>query len=174
MTRYVLNHDHENCIGCQACEIHCKSNKGLERGAFPCKLITTGPVMSGPLPRIRFVFMPCFHCEDAWCMRACPTGAVRRRDKDGIVYIEDSACIGCKSCVVACPWGAAQWNPQTGKAVKCDFCMDRLDAGLQPACVSKCVTQCLELAELGPLTDERRRHRAEAISGELSGASPAP
>lgn len=148
MSQYALIHDHKACIGCQACEIHCKANKALGPGASLCKILTVGPVMAEPAPRMRFVFMPCFHCDDAGCMRVCPTGAIKRRDKDGIVFIEQSLCIGCKSCVTACPWGAAQFDPASGKAIKCDHCKDRLDMGLQPACVTKCVTQCLELAEV--------------------------
>jgi Fe-S-cluster-containing dehydrogenase component len=170
MSRYILSHDYEACIGCQACEIHCKTNKGLGPGASPCKILATGPVLNGRVPSVRFVFMPCFHCEDAWCLRACPTGAVKRRDKDGIVYIDQSLCIGCKSCITACPWGAAQWDPGTGKAIKCDLCKERLDEGLKPACVTKCVTQCLELAEAATISAARRRHWAGVIAagGELA------
>lgn len=162
MSRYLLSHDHDNCIGCQACEIHCKTNKGLSPQVSLCKIVTVGPIMAKPAPRVRFVFMPCFHCEDAWCLNACPTGAIKRRASDGIVYIEQSLCIGCKSCVAACPWGAAQFDAERGKAVKCDYCMDRLDAGLQPACVTKCVTQCLALEEAATMTDRRRREWAGA------------
>ena len=90
-----------------------------------------------------FVFMPCFHCAEPWCVPVCPTGAMRKRPKDGIVYVEQSLCVGCKSCITACPWGAPQWQPQIGKVVKCDYCMDRVDQGLKPACVTKCVTHCL-------------------------------
>ena len=143
MSTYILRHDEANCIGCQACEVHCKTNKDLGPGPAPCKIIAIGPIDIGGRPRIRFAFMPCFHCEDAWCMRACPTGAMQKREKDGIVFVEHSLCIGCKSCMAACPWGTPQWDPAARKVVKCDYCKDRLDAGLQPACVTKCVTGCL-------------------------------
>ena len=164
MSSLTLRHDSEGCIGCQACEIHCKTNKALGPGPALCKIITVGPVMVGGLPRQRHVFMPCLHCEDALCLAACPSGAVQRRAKDGIVFIAASLCLGCKSCIIACPWGAAQWDPATRKAVKCDYCMDRVDQGLQPACVTKCVTGCLSFGDAASLPDERRQRFAVATT----------
>ena len=164
MSKYILQHKAEDCIGCQACEVHCKTNKGLGPGPSPCKLIAVSPAAPSPRPRTGFVFLPCFHCADAACLTACPTGAVRRRDLDGIVFIEASLCIGCKSCILACPWGAVQWDPASRKAVKCDHCKDRLDEGLQPACVTKCVTQCLSLVEAATVSDDRRRRHAAGIT----------
>lgn len=165
MSSYYLWHDAESCIGCQACELHCKTNKGLGPGPAPCRIVTVGPKPEDERPRQRFVFMPCYHCEDPWCVRACPTTAMRKRGKDGIVHIETALCIGCKSCLYACPWGAVQWDPDSRKVVKCDYCMDRLDAGLQPACVTKCVTQCLSFGDAAHLPEDRRRRHAEAVAG---------
>jgi Fe-S-cluster-containing dehydrogenase component len=92
---------------------------------------------------------------------------MRVRPKDQIVYVDQSLCVGCKSCISACPWGAPQWNPQTNKVVKCDYCMDRIDQGLQPACVSKCVTHCLKFGRIGELEPEKRRKIAETVAFEL-------
>jgi Fe-S-cluster-containing dehydrogenase component len=113
--------------------------------------------------------MPCFHCEKPWCVAACPTGAMQKREKDGIVFVESALCVGCKSCMVACPWGTPQWNPETGKAAKCDYCRDRVDAGLKPACVTKCLTQCLDF---GVATAEetaalKRERWARAVAFDL-------
>lgn len=163
MSKYTLRHDEANCIGCEACELHCKTNKGLGPGAMPCKIVTVGPVDAGGRPRIHFVFMPCFHCEDAWCIKACPTGAMQRRQKDGIVFVQRSLCVGCKSCIGACPWGTPQWDSATNKVVKCDYCMDRIDAGLKPACVTKCVTGCLSFDVTDPASDPRRERYAQKI-----------
>ena len=102
-------------------------------------------------------------------MRACPTGAMQKREKDGIVFVEESLCIGCKSCIAACPWGTPQWDPATNKVVKCDYCMDRIDAGLQPACVTKCVTGCLSFGEANEVPDPRRERYARHILAEASG-----
>ncbi len=166
MSKYELRHDEANCIGCLACEVHCKTNKQLGPGPDPCRVIALGLVEVDGLPRAHFVFMPCFHCEDPWCVRACPTGAMQKREKDGIVFVEDSLCIGCKSCIAACPWGTPQWDPATNKVVKCDYCMDRVDAGLQPACVTKCVTGCLSFGVANELPDLRRERYARHLLAE--------
>ena len=169
MSKYILHHEAEDCVGCRACEIHCKTNKGLGPEASPCQIVA---VETPGHPRARFVFMPCFHCEDAWCLAACPTKAVQRRDKDGIVFIEASLCIGCKSCMAACPWGAPQWDPVTKKAVKCDYCKDRLDVGLKPACVTKCITGCLSFGEAADIQGGRRERAAATVAGIPAAARP--
>jgi Fe-S-cluster-containing dehydrogenase component len=128
-----------------------------------------GPKDIGGLPKISFIFMPCFHCENPWCVSACPTGAVQKRGKDGIVFVEKDLCVGCKTCVSACPWGAPQWNPNTGKVEKCDYCKDRLDEGLNPACVSTCTTGCLKFGNVEEMTQIRReRHAGYVASFENS------
>ena len=73
---------------------------------------------------------------------------MRKRAEDGIVSVDADLCVGCKACMVACPWGAVQWNPETEKVVKCDLCKDRLDQGLKPVCVTICTTGCLSLNEV--------------------------
>jgi Fe-S-cluster-containing dehydrogenase component len=168
MSQYILRQDEANCIGCHACEVHCKTNKGLGPGPMPSKIVEVGPVAVAGRPRMRFVFMPCYHCEEAWCVNACPTHAMQRREKDGIVFVESSLCVGCKTCIAACPWGAPQWDPETRKVVKCDYCMDRVDEGLEPACVTKCVTGCLSFGVANELADPRReRFARELAAGSL-------
>ncbi len=172
MSQYLLLHNSDQCIGCQACEVHCKTNKNLGPGPAPTKIITVGPVLRDHRPRVQFVDMPCFHCEEPWCAKVCPTGAMQRRESDGIVFIQHSLCVGCKSCIIACPWGAPQWDPVLRKPVKCDYCKDRLDQGLQPACVTKCVTQCLSLVEAASMPDDKRqKHAALMAAGEFAAAS---
>jgi DMSO reductase iron-sulfur subunit len=164
MSQYYLLQDAKRCIGCLACEVACKSNKRLPLGPALCKNITVGPRMIRNIPEVRFVFMPCFHCEKPWCVTACPTGAMQKRTKDGIVFVDQSICIGCKACIAACPWGAPQWDPEIGRATKCDYCRDRLDLGLKPACVTKCVTQCLQFGPARELTQSRREQFAGRIA----------
>ncbi len=172
MSKYYLLQDSDRCVGCLSCEVSCKTNKGLDAGPALCKNYTVGPVRLQDVPRVRFVFMPCFHCEEPWCLKVCPSGAIKRSDSDGIVYIESASCIGCKSCITACPWGSCQWDPRTNKAVKCDYCKDRLDAGLKPACVTKCLTQCLDFGDAAKIPDYRRERFATKMSPVFMGDPP--
>ncbi len=169
MSQYYLIQDQKRCIGCQSCEVHCKTKQGLPRGPRPGQIMPVGPAMVGSVPREAFVFMPCFHCEDPWCVSVCPTGAMRKRPQDGIVYVDQTLCVGCKSCITACPWGAPQWQPEWGKVVKCDYCKDRVDQGLEPACVTKCVTHCLHFGRAEQLDTSRRERFARTLAADLEG-----
>lgn len=162
MSKYIVTQDVADCIGCRACEVHCKDKNHSGPGAFYCRMIEVSAT-DAPLPKIDFVYLSCFHCEQPWCVDVCPTGAMRRRTQDGIVFVEDSACVGCKACITACPWAVPQWNPETGKVGKCDLCMDRIDAGLEPACVTKCTTGCLSFTTPAAASESRRQAFAEQL-----------
>ncbi len=164
MSIYYLYQDKKKCIGCYSCTIACKVNKNILTGPKPSDIIPVGPKFIDDAPRVSFVFMPCFHCETAWCVSACPTGAMQKRSEDGIVFVDPDLCIGCKSCMSACPWGAPQWNEETGKVIKCDYCKDRLDEGLMPACVTVCTTHCLKFGKANELPDIRRIRYAREIA----------
>jgi len=150
LNRYLIYLDQKRCIGCHGCEVHCKVNKHLPVGPILCE-ITHEPLKNiKGIPSTQFAFRSCYHCEDPECMKACPTGAMQKRE-DGIVFIEEEKCVGCMACQNACPWNIPQLNPDTKKAVKCDYCKDRVDAGLKPACVTKCATHALKFVELSAL-----------------------
>jgi DMSO reductase iron-sulfur subunit len=167
MSKYYLFQDVKKCIGCRSCEVICKSNKDLPVGPRLCEIVAVGPTFIGNLPRAAYTFMPCFHCEDPWCVAACPTGAMQRRQKDGIVFVDHSICVGCKTCMSACPWGAPQWNGELGKVVKCDYCMDRVDQGLKPACVTVCTTHCLHFGDANEVPPLRRERHVRATTSFL-------
>jgi Fe-S-cluster-containing dehydrogenase component len=92
---------------------------------------------------------------------------MRQRPQDGIVYVDQALCVGCKSCITACPWGAPQWQPDLGKVVKCDYCMERVDQGLKPACVAKCVTHCLSFGKAAEMDPTKRERFARHVAFEL-------
>ena len=148
MSNYYLFQDRKKCIGCHSCEVQCESNKSLQPGPRLCQIISDGPNVVDGLPRVSHVLMSCFHCETPWCVAACPAGAMKKRPRDGIVYVDPLLCIGCKACIAACPWGSVQWDSGKCQAVKCDFCLDRVDQGLKPACVTVCTSHCLEFATI--------------------------
>ena len=150
MSKYFVTQDRNRCIACLSCEIYCEKNKELpeDSRARLCQIMIVDKRKIGNLPRDANIYMSCFHCETPYCAAACPTGAMTKREKDGIVHVDLEKCVGCKACMVACPWGAVQWNPDTGKVQKCDLCKDRLDQGLKPVCVTICTTGCLSLGEM--------------------------
>ena len=82
------------------------------------------------------------HCEDAPCLLACPTGAIRREAGAQVVGVDAGLCIGCHSCSIACPFGVPRFGTD-GKMQKCDLCNERLKCGLEPACVRVCPTRAL-------------------------------
>jgi Fe-S-cluster-containing dehydrogenase component len=88
---------------------------------------------------------------------------MQKRD-DGIVYVDEALCVGCKACMSACPWGVPQWNAEKRKVVKCDYCMDRLDKGLLPACVTICVTKCLYFGKADEIPSVRRERAARTTA----------
>ncbi len=162
MSKYIVTQNVADCIGCRACEVHCKDKNNSGTKAFYCRMIEVSST-AAPLPKIDFVYLSCFHCERPWCVDVCPTGAMQRREQDGIVFVEEGACVGCKACITACPWSVPQWNPETGKVGKCDLCKDRIDEGLEPACVTKCTTGCLTFTTPAEASQIRRQEFAEQL-----------
>jgi len=154
---YRIVQNLEKCIGCHACEVHCIINKGLTSGIKICEILPSEIKLSGNKVLQNFVFVTCFHCGRPFCVEACPTGAMQKREKDGIVFVNKDLCIGCKNCIEACPWGIPQYNPDEGVIIKCDLCKDRIDQGLEPACVTKCTTHALKLTTVKDISSEKRK-----------------
>ena len=139
MSKYYIYHDPKRCIGCFSCEAHCKIKNALPIGPRLCQIIPVGPKSVNNLPRMANIFMPCFHCESPWCVAACPTGAIQKRAEDGIVSINESLCVGCKSCITACPFEVRAL--EDGKARLVDACFG---CGL---CVASCPERTITMVE---------------------------
>ncbi len=165
MSKYYVAHDVKRCIGCRACEAHCKVQNQTGADSYYCRIMSIAPSVRSGVPRFEFVYMSCFHCEKPWCVDACPTGAMQRRDTDGIVFVQEALCVGCKACITACPWGVPQWDSASGKVGKCNLCMDRIDQGLEPACVAKCVTDALTFTRPEIDSLKKRQQFAERLMG---------
>jgi len=138
--------DLKKCIGCHACTIACKAEHDIPVGANRCWVKT---VEKGRFPDAQRLFLPvlCNQCADAPCMNICPTSALFRRH-DGIVDLNGAACIGCKACMAACPYDQLFIDENTKTAEKCNFCANRIENKLEPACVSVCPTECRIFGDL--------------------------
>ena len=134
--KYGFVIDNRKCIGCHACTTACKSEHQVPVGV---NRTWVKQVEKGEFPNSRRLFsvMRCNHCTDAPCVEICPTEALFVRE-DGIVDFDKDRCIGCKSCMQACPYDALYIDPQTNTAAKCNYCAHRIDVGLEPACVNVC------------------------------------
>jgi Fe-S-cluster-containing hydrogenase component 2 len=86
----------------------------------------------------------CFQCSEAWCMQACPVNAIDVDAQTGAKIVIDEVCVGCKLCVIACPFGTIFYDSQIDAATKCDLC-----AG-DPACARACPTGAIAVAEVDP------------------------
>ena len=133
----------DNCIGCHACEAACS-----EKNDLPPHLSfrSVGYVEGGTYPdytRIN-ISMACNHCDDPVCLKGCPTGAYTKHPEYGAVIQDPDICFGCGYCTWVCPYNAPQLDPMAGQVEKCNMCVDRLEVGLKPACVSACVGNALD------------------------------
>jgi Fe-S-cluster-containing dehydrogenase component/formate-dependent nitrite reductase membrane component NrfD len=144
--RYGFAIDQRKCIGCHACTVACKEENRVPLGAFRTwvKYIERGAF---PETRRYFAVLRCNHCDAAPCVSICPTVALYRRP-DGIVDFDGDRCIGCKSCMQACPYDALYLDPTTGTAAKCNYCAHRVEVGLEPACVIVCPEQAIVAGDL--------------------------
>lgn len=137
MPRYAMVTDLTRCVGCEACTAACNTEWSVAPGHARTRVKHTGAVGQFPKLRSAFYVSQCNHCDDAPCVKPCPSGATFIA-ADGIVKINKELCIGCGYCVEACPYDARHIDPRTQKADKCDFCASRLETGLPPACVATC------------------------------------
>jgi Fe-S-cluster-containing dehydrogenase component/formate-dependent nitrite reductase membrane component NrfD len=144
--RYGFVIDQNRCIGCHACTVACKEEHDVPVGVFRTwvKYVEKGKF---PDTSRHFGVMRCNHCEQAPCVEICPTAALFRRP-DGIVDFDSRRCIGCKSCMQACPYDALHINPDTNTAAKCNFCAHRVESNFEPACVIVCPTQAIIAGDL--------------------------
>ena len=138
--------DNRMCIGCHACTVACKSEHDVPIGVnrTHVKYIEKGIF---PNSSREFSVHRCNHCADAPCVEICPTTALYTRS-DGIVDFDNDRCIGCKSCMQACPYDALYIDPNTNTAAKCNYCAHKLDGGYEPACVVVCPVEAIISGDL--------------------------
>jgi DMSO reductase iron-sulfur subunit len=153
----------DNCIGCHACEAACS-----EKNDLPAHLSfrSVGYVEGGSYPDYKRmnISMACNHCDNPVCMKGCPTKAYTKHAEYGAVLQDPETCFGCGYCTWVCPYNAPQLDPIEGKVSKCNMCVDRLEVGLKPACVSACLGNALNFGVVEN-TPENREQVKTSIPG---------
>ena len=193
--RLAMVIDLKRCIGCYGCQLSCKAEHGTPPGVFFARVLKRE---EGQYPTVRQLFLPvlCNHCDDAPCVDVCPTEASHYAG-DGIVDIDQDKCVGCRACMMACPYNNRYYNaeqrdyfPGQGPTpyeqarsarhpdsvvMKCNFCAPRLAEGKLPACVANCATIARHFGDLDdPNSNVSRliKERGGFVLHEESGTGP--
>lgn len=164
----TLDLDLKKCTACGACAVACMDQNDIdtEKGIRPFRTVfdwersetaagsSRGPGAAGCDPacapsKYIHVSIACMHCTDAPCVTACPCACIRKDEETNLTIYDNTGCIGCHSCAMACPFGIPAFNEE-GHMQKCDGCAVRVRHGLEPACVRVCPSGALRLVH----TDE--------------------
>lgn len=157
--QYGIYIDQNRCMGCFTCIVACKDWHDVPAG--PASRMRVKILEKGAYPDLFVAFLPvtCYHCAEPSCAVVCPSGAITKRDVDGIVTVDREQCVGkdaCGLCLEACPYDAPQFEAEEdAKMQKCDLCLDRWGEGKKPICVSSCPTYALDA---GPLDELRAKY----------------
>lgn len=157
----VINLD--RCTGCDSCVAACKLENEIDLGVHFNQVFTIGP--TGTFPNLEMYWLPhqCQQCENPGCIEVCPTGASYRDDETGVVLVDYDTCIGCETCIPACPYEARMLNKNTNVVQKCTLCFQRRnDEEWKPACVSICCCGALTFGDLDDPSSEASKALVEA------------
>src|SRR5215470_1976724 len=168
--------DTSTCIGCKACEVACQEWNDLPIAATE----QTGTYQTMPTMRANYWNLiqfrevttsrglewllrkdQCMHCDDPGCLRACPAPGAIVQYENGIVDVNPERCIGCGMCETGCPFDVPRYHEKTAKMSKCTLCVDRVEVGLEPACIKACPTGCLHFGTKSDMLAAGQRRVAE-------------
>lgn len=152
--RYGFVIDLDRCIDCRACLVACSVENRVPMNHTRIWVHDLGVV--GEFPNLRQTFVPynCMHCENPPCVEVCVSGATYKDPENGLVLVDQEACIGCGFCVEACPYDARYLDESRGVVDKCTGCIQRVDIGQEPACVATCVGGARMFGDLNDPTSE--------------------
>jgi Fe-S-cluster-containing dehydrogenase component len=190
MARYGMVVDLKRCVGCDTCTMACKAERATPRGMLWQSVVK---YETGKYPHSKLNALPvtCMQCKEPDCVKVCPTGASQKRP-DGIVIVDSGKCMGCGYCVLSCPYGARHFLDKVynyyeghetrferigfgkhtaGTVEKCDYCLDRVKEGLEPACVAACIANARFFGDLDDPASEvsklMEREEAFVISPDM-------
>jgi formate dehydrogenase beta subunit len=181
MAEYIKVIDVSKCTGCRGCQLACKQwnqmparqtkNNGTYQNPPDLQWNTWTLIRFQEVADkdgLKWLFRKdgCMHCTDAACVKVCPSGALYHTEY-GTVGLNQDKCIGCKECIAACPFDIPRWNRATDRIYKCDLCLSRIQADLNPACVKACPTGALTFGEKKAMTKAAYK-RAEELGGNAT------
>jgi len=156
----IMTLDYERCTGCRLCEMVCSVNKEGASDPARARIHVIKWEMEGI-----YVPMFCQHCEDPLCAAVCPVRAIERDEVEGRVRVDKEKCVGCRSCLSACPFGAIGWDEEKRKVIRCDLCHG------DPTCVKFCATKAIQFIEAERAVLVKKRAAAERLHRALSQTS---
>lgn len=151
--------DSSRCSGCKTCQVSCKDKNNIDVGRKFRRVYEYGggswaKDQDGAWTNQTFAYylsVACNHCDNPTCVTGCPTGAMHKREDNGLVLVDQEQCIGCQYCAMRCPYGAPQYDADKKVMSKCDGCIDRLEQGLNPTCVDSCPQRAIEFGDINEL-----------------------
>lgn len=148
--KYCFYYDMRRCSGCKVCHIACRDKNRMNAPNLSLRKVES--IEGGRFPDVWSYNLSysCNHCEKALCIDKCPTGAMYRETKFGSVQWNKNKCISCHNCIRVCPYNAVHADKDR-IVQKCDLCIDLLEKGQSPACVSACSTRSLKFMEKNKL-----------------------
>ncbi|GAV23347.1 4Fe-4S dicluster domain-containing protein [Carboxydothermus pertinax] len=184
MARYGMVIDLRTCVGCQACSAACATENQTPYWSDKWRTRVLD-IEKGEYPNTGRHFVPtiCMHCEEPACLTICPSQATIR-DENGSILVNYDTCLGCKACMAACPYGARYVYDKNDVAKnleihgelsqhnvvhidKCTFCFDRVERGLEPACVATCPAKARIFGDLDDPNSEVAKLVAAGIAKPL-------
>ena len=152
------------CYGCKTCQLACITTRlPGNRKTF---MRNVRDILADEPRAYSFLSLACNHCASPRCLANCPQGAYSKQD-NGLVIQDHDACIGCKTCIDACPYSAPVFDEAEGKTYKCDMCQELISAGGQPACVAACPGLNLAFGELDVLQSDN-----PGAAAQIRGVTP--
>jgi carbon-monoxide dehydrogenase iron sulfur subunit len=168
--------DIDKCMSCHSCELACAVARSKSKNLIEAIYEKEKPVSRIILEEIESTTIPihCRHCEDAPCVEVCPAGAITRPAPDSPVVLDSTKCIGCRACIIVCPFGVIRMGPDGKSVIKCNLCFDRLQMGQEPACAEACTTRAIRYISIEEYTAQKReeyvkKYKVAIMKGEEVG-----